>query len=621
MNNNDNKEEDNKINKENKGNQENNKINNNEDIKFVSNLKKNEKIENNDDDDDNGDERIIQTVKIDKNSLEFNNETKAEKYFDIRSRYEIKKKEIDNAIKEAKEKSFKFMVKDEESIKNKFKLERAERIRFDSESSQLETSYNQESETHNSQEMGIIPRFRFSKKSRAFDLDSSMIDLNKQYGIRDFNHFKLRKNYFNKLFMQKENTSAQKSHKFLEDLSKIVDNDPIYNIKPDHYLHLIKNSSLRGNFLINKPFFTQINTELDIGEIGRKLDQDRYEKLTEDELEYIEDFPNFPYQNELSTHYNYMYLLKGLIFDKKNLKNEQNEKIKETNNTDNTNNINNINSIINSETFQNLKLDKSFFENSKKSLLNKNNKNFPNLNNKRRKSINFVHGAIRYYDRPESHLEKKNFQQQVNLKDDNATRKLTLNDFNNHIENLILEKKKVIRNIKIKKRRDPKVIDNYKNYLEEAMDIILNMKPELLKTGIYQTFNHKLTLMVQNIEAYKGLYVGKHYILEIILFLLKEFLFCWYGVNNIEDEKDSNIDKNEKNEKEGNFFFNINLDSKKNMKKKQSDYAYKRDDKGQKFLSKNPNHTIDENQILARSISRVKNYYGKITQNRTSNKS
>ena len=53
-----------------------------------------------------------------------------------------------------------------------------------------------------------------------------------------------------------------------------------------------------------------------------------------------------------------------------------------------------------------------------------------------------MHSKVRYYERPERHQMKRNFQVQVEI-ENNQERLLTLNDFQNKMRNLLMIKKKL----------------------------------------------------------------------------------------------------------------------------------------------------------------------------------
>lgn len=85
-------------------------------------------------------------------------------------------------------------------------------------------------------------------------------------------------------------------------------------------------------------------------------------------------------------------------------------------------------------------------------------------------------------------------------------------------------------------------IDAYVHELEDTIDIVLNLRPALLKSGIYQTLNQKVKLLISNLKLFSGVYLGKLYCLEVIEFLLREVLELKFGMKIDEVE---NAIKNE----------------------------------------------------------------------------
>lgn len=85
-------------------------------------------------------------------------------------------------------------------------------------------------------------------------------------------------------------------------------------------------------------------------------------------------------------------------------------------------------------------------------------------------------------------------------------------------------------------------IDAYVHELEDTIDIVLNLRPALLKSGIYQTLNQKVKLLISNLKLFSGVYLGKLYCLEVIEFLLREVLELKFGMKIDEVE---NAVKNE----------------------------------------------------------------------------
>ena len=87
-------------------------------------------------------------------------------------------------------------------------------------------------------------------------------------------------------------------------------------------------------------------------------------------------------------------------------------------------------------------------------------------------------------------------------------------------------------------------IDAYVQELEDSLDIILNLRPALLKSGIYQTLNQKVKLLLKNVALFSGVYLGKLYCLEVVGFLLREVLEVKFGmkVNDVDNILNQNIE-------------------------------------------------------------------------------
>jgi hypothetical protein len=95
------------------------------------------------------------------------------------------------------------------------------------------------------------------------------------------------------------------------------------------------------------------------------------------------------------------------------------------------------------------------------------------------------------------------------------------------MKHLILSKKKLF---SLKSSPQQTEIDAYIHELEDTLDIILNLRPDLLRSGIYQTLNQKVKLLLRNLNQFNGVYLGKLYCLEVIGFLLREVLEVKFGM-------------------------------------------------------------------------------------------
>ena len=107
------------------------------------------------------------------------------------------------------------------------------------------------------------------------------------------------------------------------------------------------------------------------------------------------------------------------------------------------------------------------------------------------------------------------------------------------MRNLLMIKKKLFQVYQTPLKTD---IDAYVHELEDTIDIVLNLRPALLKSGIYQTLNQKVKLLISNLKLFSGVYLGKLYCLEVIEFLLREVLELKFGMKIDEVE---NAIKNE----------------------------------------------------------------------------
>jgi hypothetical protein len=67
-------------------------------------------------------------------------------------------------------------------------------------------------------------------------------------------------------------------------------------------------------------------------------------------------------------------------------------------------------------------------------------------------------------------------------------------------------------------------------FIEEVIDMIIHLRPDIKQTGIYQTFNQKLKLMITSLPYFKKLYIGRYYCPELIYVLLKEVIYIKFGI-------------------------------------------------------------------------------------------
>ena len=91
---------------------------------------------------------------------------------------------------------------------------------------------------------------------------------------------------------------------------------------------------------------------------------------------------------------------------------------------------------------------------------------------------------IKYYDRPQKYLEKKHFQQQVDMKiEDNESRKMSNSDF----ENQFNFAKELRRKIPDNAPKDSQDVKNFIGVVESLIDIVLTVNQRDLDRGLNQT--------------------------------------------------------------------------------------------------------------------------------------
>lgn len=471
-------------------------------------------------------ENIVNRLQIKKRKdrLDFSKETLASQFLTINESYRTKVEDLSGTLGLAQEKSNFFKISPG-FIENKIDLNGVtNKMRFRHKVNKETNDFNSSEDSQLSDRIGS-PKSNFLylkspsnvNRNKSLRLNHLNLQSVEKYKFKKFDHFQLKRKYYNPMFKKRENEREKNSHNFLRKIITTKDSSPFYTLKPKYEIFFLDNSHLAGKILISKPLLGQINPNLDFGSLGQKLDQLKYKNLEKEELEYIEDVEKFEDPSEFRmTHYNFSLLLKEALIPSKRVKTEK--FIEE--------------SLAQEKVMEYL----GFIDSSHKV------KPPPRAKGKNR-TITFLNGAFRYYDKPESHMEKKNFQQQVDLELDHDNQKLTLSDFSNNIERLYMFKQKIeARGIDRTRKKDQRLLQHYMSQMEETINIILNMKPEILRTGIYQTINHKVGLLMKTVDHFQGLYVGKYYILEVILFLLKEYLYCKWG---LPDDDDNNTLENQ----------------------------------------------------------------------------
>lgn len=282
---------------------------------------------------------------------------------------------------------------------------------------------------------------------------------------------------------------------------------------------LIEDSTLRGKFLLSTPIYNEISPKLDFGDEILKIF--RGEKLIDAvPFDFYGNYNEHTLRKEKSPidPVEYCLHISGFIIEKERLFLEKAK----------------VNSEIDPKLLEYLE---NFFPDQTKSDSTKRTGFSEDLRGKDK----FLHSKVRYYERPERHQMKRNFQVQIEI-ENNQERLLTLNDFQNKMRNLLMIKKKLFSTYQTPLKTD---LDAYVHELEDTIDIVLNLRPALLKSGIYQTLNQKVKLLISNLQLFSGVYLGKLYCLEVIEFLLREVLELKFGMKI--DEVDNAV-KNEMND-------------------------------------------------------------------------
>lgn len=137
-------------------------------------------------------------------------------------------------------------------------------------------------------------------------------------------------------------------------------------------------------------------------------------------------------------------------------------------------------------------------------------------------TISFINSkTIKYYDRSILHVEKKNFQQQVETENkEGGERKLTSHDFENAYDYSREMKLKIPNRVE----RDSQRIKNYATVIDNLCDIVLSVI-EVEGEKLTMSLATKVDFLSRYAHSFQGLYIGNHYCPEIIKYLLEEYLF------------------------------------------------------------------------------------------------
>lgn len=333
--------------------------------------------------------------------------------------------------------------------------------------------------------------------------------LERAHGLKGYNVSKFNREVYFPIFKKKYEMTTDSSHSFVEELRKVNDFGGSMINPPKTEIYLVDKSNLKGKFMISQPLYNEVSPYFDFGdEILSIFRGDRlassvdYEFFGGYKLKTL-----FKKQGHLD-NLEFCLQISGYIDEKEKLFNKQDKTETE----------------IDDKLIDYLGL---FYSSSRAETKRKDR---PKIKPTLIPSVS----KVRYYERPERHQIKRNFQVQVDIKA-KYERTLTLNDFENKMKNLVNFKKKIFFNkADISKTEQ----DLYITEIEDTLDIILNLKPELLKSGIYQTFNQKVLLLLKNIKEFRSVYLGKLYCPEIIVFILKEYLQLQHGLHIKERENE-----------------------------------------------------------------------------------
>lgn len=462
--------------------------------------------------------------KIDKSVLKYNKETQATELFDIKDRFKRRAQKIAEMIKEKQDISRKEMIGKLDKLNYKFgnniQDQRFRNNEVAGNPDEKSQSYNR-SRSDQLMTMSQIQK-NANKNGEGSENEQSdedrykFIEIEKKHNLGRFDIAKLHNELYRPIFIEKsqnkerqvkqiKSKKAEKS--FLDTLKETEDFGGSMINPPGTEKFLVEDSTLRGQFIISTPIYNEISPKIDFGD--EIINIFREQKLVDAvPFDFYGNYNEYTLKKEKSPldPLEYSLQISGYIIEKDRLFHEKKEELEP----------------IDPQLLDYLN---KFFPDSgtSDSHRQQTDSNTTRLGQK----VKFVHSKVRYYERSEKHQLKRNFQVQVEIQNDHE-RTLTLNDFQNKMKHLIFSKKKLFSQKGNPKKTD---IDAYIHELEDTLDIILNLRPDLLRSGIYQTLNQKVKLLLNNLHQFKGVYLGKLYCLEMIGFLLREVLEVKFGMN------------------------------------------------------------------------------------------
>ena len=482
--------------------------------------------------------KIECNIKIDKRELEYNHHTFAVDNFTLNSEYQDMVDKFETEQLDKKRTSEKEIIDSIDDISYKFSaLEdlRFKRLKSDDETKSEQEARLEELRKKQLKEDGSEPELN-AMEIRAFE--------NKE-GLHGFNIENFNRKVYRRIYKEKYSIKKEKDHGFLQKLKHVEDFAGSMVNAPQTELFIVENSTLRGKFMISQPLYNEITPIIDFGDEvlhinrGMKIhNPEKYDFFGDYDVKRMKKGkgPMDPLEYSLQ--------LSGLIYEKQELFEKvenlddkisdqllsylgvpltESSKAKSKRKA-RTELQNQINSTFGTTDQSEADIFDSSLRRMKASTSDPHDTTSSLINLPMRPSI----VKVRYFEAPDKHQIKRNFQVQVDVKEKHE-RTLTLNDFQNKMNNLVLMKQKVRKDTG-SENFDYKEQEHYLGEIEETLDIILNLKPEIVKGKMLQTLNQKVKTLIQNIDAFKDVYLGKLYCPEIIIFILKEYLEQKHGV-------------------------------------------------------------------------------------------
>jgi hypothetical protein len=442
---------------------------------------------------------------IKKRLLEFDERTFARENFIIHLKYKERQNEIETDCKAKRQISKKDLIGTIPDLAYDF--ERLERMRFKKNAEQIE-----------------IEKAKIEKKSEGTqedhqsseDVKENKTEIEIIHNLKGFDVASFNKKRYIGIFKEKYHQKSESNHAFLDKLRKIEDFGGSMVNPPKTDVYLMENSTLRGKFMVSQPLYNEITPCLDFGDeilsifrekkfSSKVEDYEFYGKYTTDMMKADSDVLLDPLE--------YCLQISGLVDEREKLQKKVEKEEEE----------------LDQDLIDYLSLWYDVPPPKKDKEVEQKRGSIHDSS-----VVKFLSSKVRYYERPEKHQLKRNFQVQVE-RTEKCDRTLTLNDFENKIKHLGQQKKKMV---ELGDRVQKTDIENYKHEIEDVLDIVLNLQPELLRSGVYQSLEQKIKLLTENIAKFKQIYLGKLYCPEIISFILKEYLQLTHKVN-ISTKKDN----------------------------------------------------------------------------------